>query len=282
MTESKMFSTKVSTWYDAAFPGVHEFGAVVTWYTIIATVFVFFGQGIYAESKFWQLKGQISKLYGALISINIWAMAAVFTPLLLNGVTPVPPFHGEGQETDYSAAFPAVYVEHFIIFFFPLCAVANLVRIVYDAGGAKGYEQAWKMIPVAWFSQAWVHVLLVIGTVDFGMAILLVIILDYVQHLAGLVYWCTSGKSAQPRESSCIQGAIFHMLGMAPIFAYRGCVYGGQVEHNHLKHIALMTFTVLTIAYSQMCFIKVAELTPKETLDVRDIQGSDAEKLMNK
>lgn len=266
----------MASWYSSAFPGVDEFGPQVTC-VVLATAAILFGEGIYAEFLFWQLKGQISKLYGALISINIWAMACVFPFILLNGVSPVPPFKGEGQENDYDADFPAVYVEHYIIFFFPLCAVANCVRIVYDYYGqdspTKGYENAWKFIPIAWFSQAWVHVLLVCGVMDFGMGIMIIFILDYIQHLAGLVYWCTSGKSSESRTKWCMSAAVCHMIGIAPIFLYRGASRS-YVEHDHIAHIGVITGALVLIAYSQYGFIQVAVETPKETLDARDLTGS--------
>lgn len=251
---------------DVAFPAMDDgsrvmIGPVMSWFMLGSTCIVFFGQAMFAAARFQARKDKVSKFYATLIVLNITAMGLVTGPMLLHQVLPVPPFGGAAAYTDYTAPAAKVVIQHYVLLAFSIHSINNCCRLAHDAFGPKA---AWQLMPFAWLAQAWLTAPTATGAFSFGMGLMILSLVDYVQHLAGLAYWSWYVARVQNRERErrCIYGVLLHMASIIPYVSYVNSCWG--LDYNESAHGAVFTIMVAAMFFSQWNWIAAAELTPPE------------------
>lgn len=236
-------------------PGSKSMGPLYSWTLIIATLFLFGAQGIWAGRTLYKKKEVISKFYATMIVCNIFAMMLVTwrMSLCLPSLTfPLPDL------TYRNATFEEMFVTNVALVLFPTHTCNNVCRVVYDM---KGQLWARRMLPLAWLSQGW---LLIPANIGFRLGLVFLILtgVDYCQHGFALIYWLSClCKNVDPemrsRYKACIIGVLAHCFSILPLLVYRLVFLGRDM----VPMLICMVCMIVLMLISQHNWVRAAELT---------------------
>lgn len=236
-----------STWnaMAVALPGTVGVGSIVS-YLVLFVPFAFFGaQEIYARRLF------------ILILLNVAGIALVTAPSVLFVTGYV------ARKADPTSYPPiALGIWGLTIFVYGVHSVNNCCRVIFDSHGLR---VAILFIPIAFMLQAWIIIALLFGFNPYS-SFIIVVCIDYIQHLSGLVYWLRkickedSEQVDKARARFGVGGVFSHMISTVPVILYK--INVPLEDQTTGANLGLYAFMVVAMIISQIFWIKMALCTP--------------------
>ena len=249
----------------------------------------------------------VNGFYKDMTTLHILAMSLTFPTALLLQVMPVPlgtvwPDHPDSYilfDGDYSRAasdddngrygaisadmgaynrtYPtaASYAFLSLVIFFSLHSVGNCCRVIFDACGERAAKFA--VIPAA-LCQMWLLWPPLTFTFSLQMVMLILIAIDYCQHLVSCAYWAAvacraTSASRRGRALYGVCGGLFHMLSAVPLVSFHVVTSYQFFETTERPGpwvcVPLVGLAVGLMASAQTCWINMALLTPQASAATR-------------
>jgi hypothetical protein len=244
-----------------AFPGSVEKGPLPSYLIMVLPLVFFLLQAFFAQ---WIFHGRrksntISTFYSTLVTINIIGMALLTGPATLNGLL-TGYFRDSATPSDSYPTIPLV-IWYFTVLAFVAHSVINCCRVVYDAFGLRAAVQ---FIPFAACFQAWQIIALPFGFSPY-LGIVILTIVDYLQHLTSLIYWLYNICTASPDVDKIrlwfgVGGVVLHMIAIVPAMVYVISIPLSNQTTGGL--CAIYACSVIMMFASQTFWIGMALRTP--------------------
>ena len=197
--------------------------------------------------------------------------------LLFDGTYSRATGEGEGREGAMDGAYPtaASYAFLSLLATFSLHSVSNCCRLIFDACGERAAKFA--VIPAA-LCQMWLLWPPLTFTFSLQMVMLILIAIDYCQHLVSCAYWAAvacraTSASRRGRALYGVCGGLFHMLSAVPLVSFHVVTSYQFFETTERPGpwvcVPLVGLAVGLMASAQTCWINMALLTPQASAATR-------------